>query len=202
MGLAGLIVVIVGLVLYAGNQFGFMPTVPLAGFAVMTAGAVILRIAVHAPDRGPGWRLPVLGDRAFGVFLLVIAVLFIWQATEVETGFIVDPLGPKAFPIIIGVVMVLSALYLIVRPDPAPDWPALDRLLDIAIAVAVMIGYALFLPELGFVLSTAIAASLLGWQLGSRPLGAAIGGVATAVGIYVVFHLILGLSLARGPWGF
>ena len=37
------------------------------------------------------------------------------------------------------------------------------------------------------------------WQ---NPLLALVAGVAIAVGIYVVFHLVLGLSLARGPWGF
>jgi putative tricarboxylic transport membrane protein len=58
------------------------------------------------------------------------------------------------------------------------------------------------LPEAGFIVSTAVAASLLGWRLGSSPLVAVAGGIVIAVGIYVVFHLILGLSLARGPWGF
>ncbi len=132
----------------------------------------------------------------------MLAALFIWQATQIETGFIVDPLGPSAFPIIIGVVLALGGLYAIVRPDAAPDWPAPGRLLEIVFAVAVMIAYALVLPSLGFVLSTAVAASLLGWRLGSGPVSAALAGVAIAVGIYVIFHLILGLSLARGPWGF
>ena len=65
-----------------------------------------------------------------------------------------------------------------------------------------MIAYAMVLPRIGFVVATAVAAGLLGWRLGSGPVAAAVGGVAIAVGIYVVFHLILGLSLARGPWGF
>ena len=34
------------------------------------------------------------------------------------------------------------------------------------------------------------------------PVKAAVAGAVIAIGIYVVFHLILGLSLARGPWGF
>lgn len=143
-----------------------------------------------------------MSDRVLGVVCILLAALFIWQATQIETGFIVDPLGPGAFPIIIGVVLALGGLYAIVRPDAAPDWPPPGRLLEIAFAVAVMLAYALFLPEFGFVLSTAVAASLLGWRLGSRPLAAAAAGIVIAVGIYVIFHLVLGLSLARGPWGF
>ena len=34
------------------------------------------------------------------------------------------------------------------------------------------------------------------------PFGGRLVGIGTSVGIYVVFRLILGLSLARGPFGF
>lgn len=143
-----------------------------------------------------------MSDRVFGAVCILLAAFFIWQATQIETGFIVDPLGPSAFPIIIGVVLGVGGIYPIVKPDPSPDWPAAGRLLEIAFAVAVMIAYAMVLPRFGFVVATAVAAGLLGWRLGSGPIAAALGGIAIAVGIYVVFHLILGLSLARGPWGF
>ena len=143
-----------------------------------------------------------MSDRVFGVVCVILAGFFIWQATLIETGFIVDPMGPKAFPIVIGITLALAAIYPIVKPDPRPDWPAAGRLLEILFAVAVMIAYALALPRFGFVLSTAVAAALLSWRLGTKPLAAAAAGVAIAVGIYVIFHLILGLTLARGPWGF
>lgn len=143
-----------------------------------------------------------MSDRIFGVVCILLAVFFIWQATQIETGFIVDPLGPSAFPIIIGIVLGLSGLYPILRPDPEPDWPAAGRLLEIVFVAAVMIAYAMALPEAGFVLSTAVAAGLLAWRLTAPPHKAAIAGVVISVGIYAVFHLVLGLSLARGPWGF
>jgi putative tricarboxylic transport membrane protein len=143
-----------------------------------------------------------VSDRVFGIVCVILAGFFVWQATLIETGFIVDPMGPKAFPIVIGITLALAAIYPIVKPDPRPDWPAAGRFLEIAFAVAVMIAYALALPRFGFVLSTAVAAALLSWRLGTKPLAAAAAGVAIAVGIYVIFHLILGLSLAKGPWGF
>jgi putative tricarboxylic transport membrane protein len=143
-----------------------------------------------------------MSDRIFGAVCILLAAFFIWQATQIELGFIVDPMGPRAFPIAIGVVLALGGLYPILRPDPAPDWPAAGRLLEILFAVAVLIAYAQLLSRIGFVLSTAVAASLLSWRLGSRPAAAALGGVTISVGIFVIFHLALGLSLARGPWGF
>ena len=144
----------------------------------------------------------VMSDRIFGVVCVLLAAFFIWQATQIEAGFIVDPMGPKAFPIVIGIVLAFGGLYPILKPHPQPDWPAGGRLLEIVFAVGVMIAYALVLPRFGFTLSTAVAAALLGWRLGSRPIVAALSGIAIAVAIYAIFHLILGLSLARGPWGF
>ncbi len=143
-----------------------------------------------------------MSDRIFGVFCALLAGFFIWQATQIQTGYIVDPMGPRAFPIAIGVTLALAAVYLIVRPDAHAGWPAAGRLAEIVFAAALMLAYAQALPRIGFVASTATAAALLSWRLGSRPLMAVVAGIAIAVLIYVIFHLILGLTLARGPWGF
>jgi putative tricarboxylic transport membrane protein len=143
-----------------------------------------------------------MSDRIFGVLCILLAGFFIWQATQIQTGFIVDPMGPKAFPIVIGVMLAVAAIYPIVRPDPRPDWPAAGRLVEIVFAVALMLAYAQLLPRIGFVVATAATAALLSWRLGAKPVMAGLAGIAIAVLIYAVFHLILGLSLARGPWGF
>lgn len=143
-----------------------------------------------------------MSDRIFGVIGLLLAAFYGWQATLIQESFISDPVGPKAFPIIIAIVFALASLVFVLRPDPAPEWPAVGRLFEIAVSVAVLVAYAYALPEVGFVLATAVAAAFLSWRLGAHPLAAVIAGIAISVGIYVVFHLILGLSLARGPWGF
>lgn len=143
-----------------------------------------------------------ISDRVLGLAGLLVAVFFIWQATLIEEPFISDPVGPKTFPIIICVVLALAGIALLLRPDPEPDWPALPKLLEVLAAAVVMIGYAELLPELGFVIATVFAAGFLAWRLGASPLQSVIAGLAISIGIYVVFHLILGLSLARGPFGF
>jgi len=143
-----------------------------------------------------------MGDRLFGAIGLALAAFFIWQATTIQLSFISDPVGPKTFPIIIGVILGLSSLIIMLRPDAAPRWPAVGRLAEIAGAVVVLIAYALALPTIGFVIATALAAAFLSWRLGTDPLRAALAGVAISIGIYVVFHLLLGLSLAEGPLGF
>lgn len=143
-----------------------------------------------------------MSDRVFGIIGLLLAVFYAWQATLIQESFIQDPVGPKAFPFIIAIILAAASLVFVLKPDPAPHWPAAGRLFEIAVSVAVMIAYALALPEFGFVAATALAAAFLSWRLGAGPVAAIIAGIAIAVGIYVVFHLVLGLSLARGPWGF
>jgi putative tricarboxylic transport membrane protein len=143
-----------------------------------------------------------MGDRLFGGIGLALAAFFIWQATQIQLSFISDPVGPRTFPIIIGVLLGIASLVMILRPDPKPHWPSVGRLAEIGAAVLVLVAYSQALPALGFLISTALTAAYLTWRLGTAPLMSLVAGIATAVGIYVVFHLILGLSLATGPFGF
>ena len=143
-----------------------------------------------------------MSDRIFGAFGLLLAIGFALSAVAIEESFLSDAVGPKTFPLIIAVILGLASAAIALRPDPEPHWPALPRLVEIGAAVLVMILYAELLPVAGFVIATAFAAGYLSWRLGFSPAGAIMTGVGTSLGIYVVFHLGLGLSLARGPFGF
>ena len=143
-----------------------------------------------------------MSDRIFGLFGLALAVFYLWAASIIPDSFMVDVIGPRAFPYIIGIVLAICAIYFLLRPDAEPDWPILANLIEILFATAVMFLYAWSLSKVGFAIATVFATAYLSWRLGTRPLNALITGVATSAGIYVVFRLILGLSLAKGPLGF
>ena len=143
-----------------------------------------------------------MSDRILGALCVALAAFYIWAATQIQLSFISDPVGPRTFPLIIGVMVGLAGLVVMLRPDPEPEWPAIGRIVEIGAAAVVMVAYAQLLPELGFIISTIFAAAYLSWRLGASFLHAAIAGVAISLGIYAVFHLALGLSLARGPLGF
>lgn len=143
-----------------------------------------------------------MSDRLLGALAIIVAIAMIVGAWQIQTGMMMDPLGPRSFPIIIAVILAVSGLYPLLRPDPEPDWPARGRALEIVLAVVVMIAYALLLEPLGFIIASALAVFVLSWRLGGSPLGAVAIGIGVALLIYVVFHLILGLSLPRGPLPF
>jgi putative tricarboxylic transport membrane protein len=141
-------------------------------------------------------------DRIFGLFGLALAAFYFWATSIIPDSFMIDVVGPRAFPYIVGTVLTLCSVYILVRPDAEPDWPNLTNLIEIIFATAVMFLYGWALSKVGFVIATVFATAYLSWRLGTKPVGSLITGVATSAGIYVVFHLILGLSLAKGPLGF
>jgi len=143
-----------------------------------------------------------MSDRIFGLVGLILAFGYAWAALVIEESFLSDAVGPKAFPLIIAGVLALSSIVIIIKPDAAPEWPSFNRFVEVGAAVLVMILYSILLPELGFVIATALAATYLTWRLGTRPISSVVSGCLTSFGIYAIFHLVLGLSLARGPLGF
>jgi putative tricarboxylic transport membrane protein len=143
-----------------------------------------------------------VSDRLLGAVALLLALGLVAGAWQIETGLMLDPLGPRTFPIIIAGVLAIAALYPLLRPDPEPDWPRAGRALEIALAVVVMVVYALLLEPAGFIIASTLAVFVLCWRLGGGPLASIAVGIGVALLIYVVFHLILGLSLPRGPLPF
>lgn len=143
-----------------------------------------------------------MSDRIFGGIGLALAIFYAWATLQIEESFLSDAVGPKTFPLAIAFILGLSSVVIMLRPDKEPIWPSLGRLTEIFAAIVVMVLYAEFLPEAGFVIATALAATYLTWRLGTSAVQSVIVGIGTSVGIYVIFHLILGLSLAKGPLGF
>ena len=62
-------------------------------------------------------------DRVFGLVMTLLALGYIVSATQTQTSFLTDPVGPKGFPILIGIVWAVSSIFMVLRPDPEPDWP-------------------------------------------------------------------------------
>ncbi len=140
-------------------------------------------------------------DRIFGLVATLLALAFIAGATQVQTSFLSDPVGPKMFPILIGIVGAISGMFMVLRPDPEPDWPGLRTFGALAIAVIVLVVYAFALKPLGFLLPTCLAAGLLSYQISPRPRMAALAGIGLSFGLFIIFKYALGLGLVALPKG-
>jgi putative tricarboxylic transport membrane protein len=132
-----------------------------------------------------------------GLALLALAVAYGIAAGGYQ-AMIGDPLGPAVFPMALAIVLGLLSLYLIVRPDPEPDWPRGRALLKQVLTLVAFVAYAYLLEPVGFLVSTFVAVVVLGWLLGARLWQASVAGVAIAAVLFVLFDTLLGLPLPEG----
>lgn len=138
-------------------------------------------------------------DRLTGLVLLALGAGAIWHGYGLEVAFAADPVGPKAFPIIVGAVLVVCGASIALRPDPI-TWEVGDygRILLIA---GASLAYPFILVPLGFVPATSILGFLCALAFKGRPVPALIGSVVMAAVIFALIDLGLGLGLPRGPLG-
>ncbi len=140
-------------------------------------------------------------DRIFGAVMIIVALGYILSASTIQVPLFPDPMGPKLFPYIIAVGVIICALVMILRPDPEADWPPMQALLTLGFATAVMVGYAFALKPLGFLIPTALAAGILSYQLAPRPVAAALTGIGLSIGLFILFRYALDLGLQPVPKG-
>lgn len=133
-------------------------------------------------------------DRLFGLVVILGALAYIASAFQLQTSFLSDPMGSKAFPIGLGCVAILCGLVMVFKPDEEADWPGVEAVIKIAISVAVMIAYAYALKPLGFLVPTALAAGVLSYLITPREAFSAIVGVGLSVGLFLLFRYALGLE--------
>ena len=140
-------------------------------------------------------------DRIFGLVLIVVALGYLFSATSIQISCLSDPVGPRLVPSMIGGAVLVCSLVLVIRPDVNADWPGLRTLLQLAIALAVLIGYASAVRPWGFLIPTAIVAGVLSFQINPKPTTAALTGLGLSVGLFVMFKMVLGLGLQGFPRG-
>lgn len=150
-----------------------------------------------------------ISSATVGLLMIIGSILVFIDAAGLKEAS--DPLGPRAVPILVGSLLAVLGVLLVLRYiRPALRYlragAALDhgpRLLAVAAMVVLIIGFALLLPVLGYVVTSALlfagAALLLNgprrWQL------LLYGWILAAV-VFLIFDRLIGLSLPVGPWGF
>jgi putative tricarboxylic transport membrane protein len=140
-----------------------------------------------------------MSDRITGLIVSVLALAFFAGASQLEMPFFADPLGPKAFPMLIASVAFISGCVMVLRPDAEPDWPSLATFGRLLIAVLVLVLYAYGLKPLGFLLPTAIAAGAISYQIRPTLRASTLTGICLSFGLFIIFKYGLGLSLFPLP---
>ncbi|MDB5997231.1 MAG: hypothetical protein JWP42_4367, partial [Pseudomonas sp.] len=101
----------------------------------------------------------MLLQRIFASVLLLACVGLALMAWPYQAAFSYEPVGPRAFPLLMLGLMGLGLLYMLFRPTPivhSEDDPKLDRetLNKIGICVVLLLIFAGLFEPLGFILSS------------------------------------------------
>lgn len=142
-----------------------------------------------------------LNNRVLGVSALVFAALITAFGYDLEPPFSYEPVGPKAFPLLLAFIIALCGLRLILKGggEVAPNPPGATA--RIVVMVGVLAGYAWLFQWLGFIVATALMAICVGRLFGASWKQSIIGGVGMGVGLFLLFDLALDVVLPHGILG-
>lgn len=145
---------------------------------------------------------------ALAGLLVLIGGYTVYDATTLNVGF-GDPVGPRAFPYVVGSVLLGLGILLAIataRGDVPeadegedvdlthpPDWVTLAKL------VAVLVFTILTIGVLGWAINGAILFAGAAWALGSRTLiRDVLIGIVLSVGSWYAFYVGLDIPLSPG----
>jgi putative tricarboxylic transport membrane protein len=143
-----------------------------------------------------------MSDRTLGFCALVFAGLMAWFGHDLQAPFSYEPVGPRAFPMLIAGIIALCGAWLVFkhwrerRHGEHIDW------LRLLLMVVYIFGYAMLFETLGFVIATALVTVLIGRLFGGGWVRMIIGGVAMGVLFFLLFDRALDVVLPLGPLEF
>jgi putative tricarboxylic transport membrane protein len=138
-------------------------------------------------------------DRIFGLVVVLSALAYFAGAWQIQAGMMMDPLGPRAFPMLIAAAGLICGIGIFFRPDAEPEWPGLRAWAGMVIALAVLVAYAYTIDPLGFLIPTAIASAVIGYLIEPKAMQSVVMGLGLSVVLYVIFKYGLGLGLLPFP---
>lgn len=145
----------------------------------------------------------MLLQRIFASVLLLVCVGLALMAWPYQAAFSYEPVGPRAFPLLMLGLMGLGLIYMIVRPTPvvhSEEDPQLDRdtLLKIAVCVVLLLIFAGTFEPLGFILSSILIGIPMARLYGGRWVPSVVIISVMSVALYLLFDKAMDVPLPLG----
>ena len=143
----------------------------------------------------------MLSDRSMGVLALLFSAFLAWYGIGLEAAFSYEPVGPRAFPLLLSALIGLCGLVLTWKGGNKvePNLPGVNG--RILMMVGLLAFYAAGFVWFGFMLSTAIMTTMIGRLFGGSWMKSAAGGMIMAVLFYLLFDRLLDVVLPVGLLG-
>lgn len=139
-----------------------------------------------------------MSDRILGAVCVVAGAGMAFAAIDYAAPISYEPVGPRAFPLLLAGLMAVAGAWLIARPGPKGFGLAREHLKPIGLAILAVFVYAALFELLGFPIATAVMAVPVGMAFGGSWKQALAGGVVMGVMFYVMFDKLLDVVLPTG----
>lgn len=149
----------------------------------------------------PKKRHTQMNDRILGIAALLLAIFLTWQGYDMEAPFSYEPLGPKAFPLVIALIIAICGVLLIVKGNPEINRNPPGANARITLMIACVAAYAFIFQWAGFVLATAGMTAVVGKLFGGRWRWTILSGIIIGVAFFLLFDKGLDVVLPTGLLG-
>ena len=139
-----------------------------------------------------------MSDRIFAVIWLAFCAGVAWLAWKIDAPFSYEPIGPRAFPLLLAGAMAFSAAWLFIRPDREPDWPLGTLRGKVFVLFVAFVAYAVLFEWLGFPVATTLMTIAIGRMFDGGWKAVTGGGIALGVGLWFFFDKLLDVTLPLG----
>lgn len=143
-----------------------------------------------------------MSDRILGAACVLVGAGMAWAARDYVAPISYEPVGPRAFPMLLAGLLAAGGLWLLVRPGINDHWWKAVPLRPLAFAVVAVFAYAFLFQWLGFTLATVLMALPVGMAFGGSWKQSLAGGVGLGLLLYLGFDKLLDVVLPSGLLAF
>lgn len=142
-------------------------------------------------------------QRLFALFLLAVCAALAVMAWPYQAAFSYEPVGPRAYPLLMLGLMAAGLVYLAFRPTPIvrkDDEPELDRetLNKIGLCIALLLVFAATFEPLGFIVSSILIGVPMARLYGGRWLPSVVIIGLMSIALYWLFDRVMDVPLPLG----
>lgn len=143
-----------------------------------------------------------MSDRVLGAVCVGTAAAMAWASQGHVAAYSYEPLGPRAFPLLLAAGLGLSGLWLVWRPSMGVEAFKGVPWKGTALCAGAVLLYALLFQLLGFALATMLMALPVGMAFGGSWKQSLAGGLVLGVGFHFVFDKLLDVTMPAGVLSF
>ncbi|SSW68619.1 hypothetical protein AVE30378_03078 [Achromobacter veterisilvae] len=139
-----------------------------------------------------------MNDRILGLAALALSAFMTAAGWGIEAPFAYEPVGPRAFPLLLALIIGLCGLRLVYKGGNAVEANPPGANGRIALMVVFAAAYAFLFQWLGFVIATSLMTVFVGRLFGGGWIKCAIGGIVMSLFFFVLFDKVLDVVLPGG----